>query len=249
MRVLADDQYNKLTERIKELEDENQHLKKLLDDAGIPYDKTDKDQEKNEPHEINIKEETITENHVNFYYSMFKGRKDVYSLRSGKPNIKTGKHGYYTQCENFWKYGLCGKADGKRIKCQTCPNQKYKPLVGKVLYEHLMGLKEDSSDVVGLYPVWPDGTCNYLVFDFDNHDENSVSLKWQEEANALRAICADNDVPCLVERSRSGNGAHVWIFFEKAIKDTDSGGIGEILEQFCDIEKGIFTDFIHYCLL
>ena len=217
MRVLADDQYNKLTERIKELEDENQHLKKLLDDAGIPYDKTDKAPEKNEPYEINIKEETITEKHVNFYYSMFKGRKDVYSLRSGKPNIKTGKHGYYTQCENFWKYGLCGKADGKRIKCQTCPNQKYKPLVGKIIYEHLMGLKEDCSDVVGLYPVWPDETCNYLVFDFDNHDDNSDSLKWQEEANALRAICVDNDVPCLVERSRSGKGAHVWIFFERAI--------------------------------
>lgn len=48
-------------------------------------------------------------------------------------------------------------------------------------------------------------------------DENSDSLKWQEEANALRAICADNDVPCLVERSRSGKGAHVWIFFERAI--------------------------------
>lgn len=188
MRVLADDQYNKLTERINELEAENQRLKKLLDDAGICYDEDDKDKEKNESHVVSIKEEPITKELIRFYYSMFKGRKDAYSLRSGKPNTKTGKHGYYTQCDNFWKHGFCGKAEGKRVKCQDCPNQKYKHLTGDVLYAHLMGVKEDCSDVVGLYPVWPDGTCYYLVFDFDNHDEDSDSYKWQEEANALRAM-------------------------------------------------------------
>ena len=217
MRVFAEDQYNELTEHIKQLEAENQYLKKLLDDAGIPYDKPDNNSEKDEPSVVSIKEEPITKELVQFYYSMFKGRRDVYSLRSGKPNAKTGKHGYYTQCDNFWKAGLCGKKDGKNTKCQSCPNQKYKPLTGDVIYAHLTGVKEDCSDVVGLYPVWPDETCNYLVFDFDNHDESSNSVKWQEEANALRAICADNDVPCLVERSRSCKGAHVWMFFEKAI--------------------------------
>lgn len=217
MRVLADEQFNELTEHIKQLEAENRYLKKLLDDAGISYDKTDAVPKKNEQQITGIKDEVITKELVQFFYSMFKGRKDVYSLRSGKPNTKTGKHGYYTQCENFWKVGICGKKEGKNIKCQSCPNQKYKPLTGEIVYAHLMGVKEDCSDVVGLYPVWPDGTCNYLVFDFDNHDDNSDSVKWQEEANALRAICADNDVPCLVERSRSGKGAHVWIFFEKAI--------------------------------
>ena len=217
MRVFAEDQYNELTEHIKQLEAENQYLKKLLDDAGIPYDKPDNNSEKDEPSVVSIKEEPITKELVQFYYSMFKGRRDVYSLRSGKPNAKTGKHGYYTQCDNFWKAGLCGKKDGKNTKCQSCPNQKYKPLTGDVIYAHLTGVKEDCSDVVGLYPVWPDETCNYLVFDFDNHDESSNSVKWQEEANALRAICADNDVSCLVERSRSGKGAHVWMFFEKAI--------------------------------
>ena len=217
MRVLADEQFNELTERIKQLEAENEYLKKLLDDAGISYDNADKDPKKNEPQAIKIKEEPITRELVQFFYSMFKGRRDVYSLRSGKPNAKTGKHGYYTQCKNFWKAGLCGKKDGMNTKCQSCPNQKYKPLTGDVIYAHLMGVKEDCSDVVGLYPVWPDGTCNYLVFDFDDHVESSDSIKWQEEANALRAICADNDVSCLVERSRSGKGAHVWMFFEKAI--------------------------------
>ena len=195
MRILADEQFNELTEHIKQLEAENKYLKKLLDDAGIPYDGTDKVPEKNEPNVVSIKEEPITRELVQFFYSMFKGRKDVYSLRSGKPNAKTGKHGYYTQCDNFWQYGLCGKRDGKNATCQTCPNQKYKPLTGEIIYAHLMGEKEDCSDVVGLYPVWLDGTCYYLVFDFDNHDESSDSIKWQEEANALRVICTNNNIP------------------------------------------------------
>ena len=112
MRVLADEQFNEITEHIKQLEAENKYLKKLLDDAGIPYDETDKAPEKNEPNVVSIKEEPITKELVQFFYSMFKGRKDVYSLRSCKPHAKTGKHGYYTQCDNFWKYGLCGKRDG-----------------------------------------------------------------------------------------------------------------------------------------
>ena len=123
MRVLADEQFNELTEHIKQLEAENQYLKKLLDDAGISYDKTDVVSEKNEQQITSIKEEVITKELVQFFYSMFKGRKDVYSLRSGKPNTKTGKHSYYTQCENFWKAGICGKKEGKNIKCQSCPNQ------------------------------------------------------------------------------------------------------------------------------
>ncbi len=60
MRVLADEQFNELTERIKQLEAENEYLKKLLDDAGISYDNADKDPKKNEPQAINIKEEPIT---------------------------------------------------------------------------------------------------------------------------------------------------------------------------------------------
>lgn len=165
---------------------------------------------------------------------MFKGRKDVYSLRSGKPSKKSGKYGYYPPCDNKWNNSLCAKTVDYKAKCSECPNQKYTPLTGDVIYAHLMGVKEDCSDVVGLYPVWPDGTCNYLVFDFDNHDDSSDSLKWQEEANALRAICADNDVPCLVERSRSGKGAHVWIFFEKAISIKKARLFGATL-----LDKGV----------
>lgn len=88
MRVLADEQFNELTEHIKQLEAENRYLKKLLDDAGISYDKTDAVPKKNEQQITGIKDEVITKELVQFFYSMFKGRKDVYSLRSGKRHKK-----------------------------------------------------------------------------------------------------------------------------------------------------------------
>ena len=211
------DRIKELENHIQFLEEENKYLKGLLDDAGIAYEKRSISSSNIVDKYSEIKEENLTKEKVLFFYSMFKGRKDVYSLRSGKPSAKTGKYGYYPQCANIWNYSLCGKVTNKGTKCADCPNQSYKPLTGDVLLAHLKGVKPDCSDVVGLYPVWPDGTCNYLVFDFDNHDDESDSLRWQEEANALRKICENNNVPCLVERSRSGKGAHIWIFFESSI--------------------------------
>ena len=97
-------------------------------------------------------------------------------------------------------------------------------MTGQVLYEHLMGAREDASDVIGLYPMFPDETVNFLVFDFDCHDDKiggddgaNLDSEWMAEVNALRKICENNDVPVLVERSRSGKGAHIWMFFEKPI--------------------------------
>ncbi len=211
-------QIKELEKHIQFLEEENKYLKGLLDDAGIVYEKRQTVLQNIVNECSEIKEDILTKEKVLFFYSMFKGRKDVYSLRSGKPSAKTGKHGYYPQCVNIWNYTLCGKVTNKKTKCADCPNQNYKHLTGDALIAHLKGEKADCSDVVGLYPVWPDGTCNYLVFDFDDHDDESDSIRWQDEANALRKICKDNNVPCLVERSRSGKGAHVWLFFESPIE-------------------------------
>lgn len=166
-----------------------------------------------------IKKEHITPDHVRFFYSLFKGRRDVYSKRGGRPNPKTGKVGYYTQCWNFWKAGICPKQAGEKIACSDCSNQHYKELLGGVLMEHLKGEKEDGSDVIGLYAMMPDETCNFLVFDFDYHSEEleTAECDWIDEVQALRQICQELEVPVLVERSRSGKGAHVWLFFQEPI--------------------------------
>ena len=219
--------------RISQLENEIEYLHGLLDNAGISYKLRAKELEDLSPDRNLAFEEnqgarilpvTITKQHIQYYYHLFKGRNDVYSKRSGKVNKKTGKHGYYTQCWNFWKDGICPKKNHSQFNCGECQNQKYKELTGQVLYEHLIGAREDASDVIGLYPMFPDETVNFLVFDFDCHDDKiggddgaNLESDWMTEVNAFRKICEINEVPVLVERSRSGKGAHVWIFFEKPI--------------------------------
>lgn len=219
--------------RISQLENEIEYLHGLLDDARISYKREAKELDDLSPDRNLAFEEdqgarilpvTITKQHIQYYYYLFKGRNDVYSKRSRKANKKTGKHGYYTQCWNFWKDGICPKKNNLQFNCGECQNQRYKELTGQVLYEHLIGAKEDASDVIGLYPMFPDETVNFLVFDFDCHDDKiggddgaNPDSEWMTEVNAFRKICENNDVPVLVERSRSGKGAHIWMFFEKPI--------------------------------
>ena len=207
---------------LADLESEIQYLKKLLDDNGISYDY--------EAHLRALQSDVgdiifpeLGPEHASLLYSYFKGRQDVYSLRSSKK-------GYYTQCNNFWKYGICPKRDGTKIKCQDCPSKDYKELKGRVILQHLQGIKEDCTDVVGLYPLFPDGSCWFLVFDFDNHDESAEpSKEWQQEVNALREMCSVLGIDSLVERSRSGKGAHVWIFFSDPIQASKARKFGEAL--------------------
>ena len=224
-------------EQIRLLNEEIKRLQILLSRAGISYSKGIQEKEvltvrqadpaMSEP-ELSqdqcIIPEMITQKHAQSFYSFFKGRKDVYSKRAGKPNPKTGKTGYYTQCWNYWKPGICPKYEKKNIKCADCAKQQYKELTGKVIMQHLTGDREDCSDVIGIYPMLPDETCNCVVFDFDNHDDNTnrddfanTDELWKEEVNALREICRIYGVDILTERSRSGRGAHIWIFFQEPV--------------------------------
>lgn len=89
---------------------------------------------------------------------------------------------------------------------------------------HLRGNSYAAKDVIGVYPLFSDGTCRFLVFDFDNHEKNAEKKDfantddtWIEEVEAMRDICTLNGIEPLVERSRSGKGAHIWIFFDKPI--------------------------------
>ena len=210
-------------DHIARLESEIRYLKGLLDENGIPYDyEAFVDVAKREE-PVEIEFPVLTAEHAIQFYSYFRGRKDVYVKRNAKK-------GYFTQCNNFWKTGVCPKKNLEKVKCQDCPARDYKELKIPIILEHLKGTKEDCSDVIGLYPLFPDGTCWFLVFDFDNHDENAAPSKdWEQEVDALRKICFSVGIDSLVERSRSGRGAHVWIFFSEAIQAAKVRRFGEAL--------------------
>ncbi len=225
-----------LEKRIQYLEQENQYLKQLLSDAGISYSEKEiiENVHEYDPNQgARIIPREITETDAKVFFSMFWGRTDVYSKRTIKKS--TGEVNYYTQCHNFWKNG-CLRITGSKIKCQDCPKQAYKELKKEHIMEHLRGSAEDATDVIGVFPLLTDDTCRFIVFDFDNHEKDAekndfanTDELWKEEVDSLRKICDINRIDALVERSRSGRGAHLWIFFQKPIEASLARKFGNAL--------------------
>ncbi len=211
-----------LQRQIAKLQAENTYLKSLLDKAGISYVIEETISSESGTGD-NIPQIAITRDHARLFFSYFWGRTDVFSKRF--QSKATGKAGYFPQCNNFWVTGFCPKATGTKIKCKDCKNRSWTKLEAGHIEKHLRGARQDGSDVIGVYPLFPDGTCRFLAFDFDNHAKGAEALdfanedeSWKEEVDSLREICRLNSVPILVERSRSGRGAHLWIFFDKPIE-------------------------------
>lgn len=214
-----------LQTKLAKLVAENKYLKEILDTAGISYSDTP------EQTENTIIPFDITPEIANRFFSMFWGRTDVYAKRTVQKS--TGKANYYPQCNNFWK-DFCPRKHGAKIKCTECENQSYRKLEKEQIIAHLKGEKTDGSDVIGIYPLLPDDTCRFIVFDFDNHlDKETSSDFWKEEILALKQICDINGIDSLIERSRSGSGAHLWIFFSEKTDAVLARKFGNLL-----IKKG-----------
>ena len=220
---------SQLQKRLNNLQLENQILKNILDRAGLSYHEELSTFRQNDGKEVYdpkqgkriIHPQAITENMANKFFYMFWGRQDVYAKRS--VNKETGKAAYYPQCNNFWT-SVCHKKIKDGINCKDCKNRSYKKITKYDILNHLQGNAYNSSDVIGVYPLLNNGTCRFMVFDFDNHDKGAEEKDfandddtWIEEVEAMRKICVMNGIDPLVERSRSGRGAHVWIFFDKPI--------------------------------
>lgn len=151
---------------------------------------------------------------IKLFRSFFCGREDVFARRWY--STTTQKSGYQPVCGNEWSQDLCDK---KKYKCAACPNRKLLPLTDNDFYKHLAGKDAYARDVIGIYPMLTDETCFFLCADFDEE-------KYEEDVTAFREICAEYCVPIAVERSRSGQGAHVWIFFDEPILAADARKIG-----------------------
>ena len=134
---------------------------------------------------------------VSLFRSLFRGRLDVFPTRF--VSKKTGTPGYAPACTNKWEPGLCLLKSGG--KCGDCANQAFIPVDDQVVTDHLKG-----RHVIGCYPLLEDETCWFLAVDFDKNS-------WKEDVTAFAETSRSLSLPVAIERSRSGNGAHAWLFF------------------------------------
>jgi superfamily II DNA or RNA helicase len=156
---------------------------------------------------------------IALFRSLFRGRQDVLPRRWENP--KAERAGYAPMCRNEWVGGVCGKP---QVKCGECPNQAFIPIGDDIIRAHLAGnASGNAADfTVGVYPMLPDETCWFLAADFDKKS-------WMQDVAAFRDTARAKGVPVAIERSRSGNGAHAWIFFAEPVSAADARRLGALL--------------------
>jgi len=184
-----DDEKKKISEELVNLRDQLAHLSEnqVIKETPLPFAPS-------------VTKDSPSEDKVQLFRSLFRGREDVYP-RYWKSK-KSGKKGYSPVCKNEWKTTLCGKP---KVKCSGCPNRDFDPVTDKVIRDHLEG-----KITIGVYPLLKDETCCFLAIDLDKKS-------WMEDANAFLETCRLIKVPAALERSRSGRGGHVWIFFSSPV--------------------------------
>ncbi len=166
-----------------------------------------------------------TDQKVSIFKNLFRGRADIFATRWQNSQ---GRSGYSVACNNEWVKRICEKP---RIKCNVCPNREYKKLNDQIIYDHLAG-----KQVVGLYPLLSDNTCYLLAADFDKEG-------WQEAIRAMSQACLHFEIPHAIEISRSGNGAHLWIFFSEPVQARDARLLGfGLLDKAMEIHPDLSFD-------
>jgi superfamily II DNA or RNA helicase len=177
------------------------------------------------------------ERKIALFRRLFRGRSDVFPIRW--ENRTTGRSGYAPACANEWQPGICGKP---KVKCSACPNQAFLAVDEALIERHLRGTDVNGAPfVMGVYPMLADNTCSFLAADFDEGE-------WRRDAFAFGDSCERHAIPVAIERSRSGNGAHAWIFFAEPIPAVLARRLGAFLitdtmERVPDIGFGSYDRF------
>ena len=162
------------------------------------------------------KELSINADKVQIFLQLFAARLDVYPQRW--ENKKNEKAGYSPICANEWVKPICNKP---KIKCTDCSHQNFLSLDEIAVESHLRG-----NSTIGTYAIRTDDTCVFLACDFDESSWQLDVLTFQDAACAL-------GIDVAIERSRSGNGAHAWIFFEEPISAKMARSLGTLILAKC----------------
>jgi hypothetical protein len=205
-------------DELRRLRDENTRLKTILTSHGIAWEEpavadADRDRPEADPASSHLG----TDEKIALFRRLFRGREDVYARRWDSAK---GTSGYSPACRNEWKPGVCDKP---RVKCGECSQRLLLPVTDQVIYDHLAG-----KHIIGVYPLLNDDRCWFVAIDFDEAD-------WQADATAFIQSCRELAVPVALEISRSGNGAHAWIFFAEPVPAHDARQLGAaLISHTCD---------------
>lgn len=215
--------YKRITEleiQNQELLEENERLREMLDlpeKGTIRKEKVSRVLNYLEEELSSINKYSPPEEKIGLYLSLFRGRTDVYAKRCYSKKHDSAY--YIPACKNEWARGLC---DRTRVKCKDCKHRELLPLTSEVIDKHLRNKDDHGAGIVGIYPLLPDETCFFLAVDFDEE-------KWGKDVATFRLVCESLNIPIAIERSRSGNGAHAWLFFEEAVSALSARKLGNAL--------------------
>lgn len=214
--------------KLERLSRENERLKGILLAHGISYEQNSlpKDEKvctvpPSAGNHVLLSKEQILQQRKDLFRSLFKGREDVFALRWESRD--RSKSGYMPACSNRWT-PLC---DRKKNKCASCSNRQFVSLGDAEIEKHLRGVDEWGKPfTIGIYAILTDDTCNFLCTDFD---DKSCEHGYQKDVLAFVGVCKDWSIPYSIERSRSGNGAHVWILFEQSVLASRARRLGNAI--------------------
>ena len=202
-------------DELRRLREENARLKTLLTRHGIAWEEPVTPKHIPTPSEhAPIPPHFTTADKIALFRRLWRGREDVYPQRW---ESSKGASGYSPACGNEWKPGVCHKP---RVKCGDCSQRQLMPVTDQVIYDHLAG-----KHIIGVYPLLTDDNCYFLAADFDEAD-------WREDAKAFMQSCRELGIPAALEISRSGNGAHIWIFFAEPVPAREARQLGAALISY-----------------
>ena len=155
---------------------------------------------------------STNEEKIDLFLSLFGARRSLYPKLW--INRKKGSKGYSPACSNEWVHGVCEKP---RVKCSDCPNQNFPPLDHSAIHSHLIG-----RHTIGTYAIREDDGCIFLAADFDGDG-------WMQDIEAYRRAAEQMGISVGMERSRSGNGGHAWIFFASPVPAVLARRLGTLI--------------------